>query len=292
MAPLPRNRGRRRGPPRRFRGSGIYRPPLDRRRFRGSAEPLDAGLQRLEHDRALLRRQPRVQQQRAVVRVVPADPALRAALLRATSPRDDAAVRAHEPLELRRRRVARQREQLLLRLHLLHARERAHLRVAEPALGEGLAGSAAAPPGAARHARARAPRQARSSSARRASARSCGSPSRTTRRGARTPRPGRATGTSRRGCGRPAAVISSASPSIVREHMFVWYVTRRTAIASGAHGAEVPRADRRAGRLPGALGRADRRRARPGPGRDGRAAGRGDADLARPGRADGAASCG
>ena len=117
-------RKRRRRP--RFRGSA-----LERRRARSRALPrkrastpgdsaeslsrVHALLQRGQHDRALLRGQPRVQHAASRRRRGPSGPS--APVRRPQPPaiaRDHAAVRAHDPLQLRRRRVAREREQLLL----------------------------------------------------------------------------------------------------------------------------------------------------------------------------------
>jgi len=58
--------------------------------------------------------------------------ALGTTLLGRASARDDAAIGAHQTLELRRGGVARQRQQFLLLLDLLHARERTDLRIAQP----------------------------------------------------------------------------------------------------------------------------------------------------------------
>jgi hypothetical protein len=115
------------------------RPPVRAARGLIRARLRRRGLQRRDEQRALLAGQSRAQQQPAVVVVAPGQPALPA---NPTGRRmldcDHTAIGAHQPLELRRRRVPRQVEQLRLAHDPLNARQRADLRVAQPALGERL----------------------------------------------------------------------------------------------------------------------------------------------------------
>ena len=94
------------------------------------------GVERRQHERALFGRQPRVQQHRAVVVVLDVHPALGLTARGGALGLDHPMVAAHQPLQLRRGRVPREREQILLALHVLHPRERARLRVAQLTLGE------------------------------------------------------------------------------------------------------------------------------------------------------------
>ena len=110
-------------------------------RFIGSAsrptraQRVAAGLQRRQHQRPLLRRQPRPQQQRTVVVAVAAHIA-RLVLGPAQLVAQHRAKTAHDPLQLRRRRVARDHHQLALRLGRRHPRQRPHLRITQLATRE------------------------------------------------------------------------------------------------------------------------------------------------------------
>ena len=133
---------------RRSRGNVLFVPAMRSRgnvhaavatRSRGNVlprEPVLRGLERRHQERALLRGQTAADEDTAIVGVIERDPSLGRLSGGGALGGHDAAIGAQQALQLRSRRVAGQVEQILLALDVLHARERAHLRVAQLTLGE------------------------------------------------------------------------------------------------------------------------------------------------------------
>ena len=129
---------------RRSRGNVLGGVAGSRRRSRGNVGCrgslprglLSRGVERGHQQRALLGREPCPQQDGAVVVVVDAQPPIRPPAGGGALCRNDAAIAAQEPLELRRGRMPCEVEEIGLPLDVVHARERPHLRVAELALAE------------------------------------------------------------------------------------------------------------------------------------------------------------